>query len=63
MEESEWREANRANWDEAALPDGMPGYYGPYLGGLPVVMDDPSDYLDRNVRWLSLAFSLWATRG
>ncbi len=35
--------------DAAALPDGMPGYFAPYFGNAPAVIDDPSDYADERV--------------
>ena len=45
--------------DAAPLPDGMPGYYAPYFGGRPVVMDDPSDYLDQNAQLRNARTYTW----
>ena len=36
--------------DAVPLPDGMPGYFAPYFAKDPVVIDDPSDYVDENAR-------------
>lgn len=46
--------------EAAATPDGMPGWYAPYLARRPIVADNPQDYADpttplansRTVEWL-----------
>jgi SAM-dependent methyltransferase len=45
--------------DAAALPDGIPGYYAPYFGGVPVVMDDPTDYQDEHARLRNARTYTW----
>jgi SAM-dependent methyltransferase len=45
--------------DAAALPDGMPGYFAPYFGGEPVVLDDSTDYADEKARLVNSRTYTW----
>jgi SAM-dependent methyltransferase len=36
--------------DDAPLPDGMPGFFAPYFGREPLVLDDERDYADEHAR-------------
>ncbi len=45
--------------DRAGLPDGMPGYYAPYFGGGPLVLEDPSDYVDESARLRNATTYTW----
>jgi SAM-dependent methyltransferase len=42
-----------------AEPDAQPGWFAPYFGAAPVVMDDPADYADPEARLASTRSVTW----
>ena len=45
--------------DQAAQPDGMPGFFLPYFHREPAVLDDPSDYSDPGARLVNTRTYEW----